>query len=187
VNQHRFREKVMNKLAISQVAFHDRMALPAAGVVKLTAAVAALCANKLRRHLGASETISRAEAKDFEHSAPPDAWASSDSVWLTGFADSVGDDEVHVTLEVRADSAARDAEPNVLARGKLVFSVGQQQAILPTSALTAEFVTDRRTDYELRSLVTGGALTAAATSSRGLRTVRAYAASQALGAVVKLV
>jgi hypothetical protein len=176
----------MNKLAISQVAFHDRMALPAAGVVKLTAAVAALCANKLRRHLGASETISRAEAKDFEHSAPPDAWGESDSVWLTGFADSVGDDEVHVTLEVRADSAARDAQP--LAKGKLVFSVGQQQqAILPTSALTAEFATDRRTDYELRSLVTGGALTAAATSSRGLRTVRAFAASQALGSVVKLV
>lgn len=176
----------MNKLAISQVAFHDRMALPAAGVVKLTAAVAALCANKLRRHLGASETISRAEAKDFEHSAPPAAWANNDSVWLTGFADSVGDDEVHVTLEVRADSAARDAEP--LAKGKLVFSVAQQQqAILPTSALTSEFATDRRTDYELRSLVTGGALTAAATSSRGLRTVRAFAASQALGAVVKLV
>ncbi len=166
----------MNKLAISQVAFHDRMAVPAnsvGGVVKLTAAVAALCANKLRRHLGASETISQAVAKDFEHSAPSGAWAESDSVWLSGFADSVGDDEVHVTLEVRADSAAKDAEP--LAKGKLVFSVVQQ---------TCSSV-ERREDHELRALVAGGNL-AAENAPKGLRTVRAFAASQALGAVAKL-
>jgi hypothetical protein len=169
-------EKTMNKQAIEQVAFHDRMAVPVspgAGLGKFTAAVAALCANKLRRHLGASESLGTV-SNAFEHSVPPQDWADGDSmldsVMLTGFADSVSDDEVGVTLEVRAESAAHDAVP--LARAKLVFSVHK-----PSEA-------DRRRDLELRELVNQGALLLGDEQhSKGMRTMRAFAAAQALGAL----
>jgi hypothetical protein len=169
-------ENSMNKQAIEQVAFHDRMALPVssgAGLGKFTLAVAALCANKLRRHLGASETLASI-SNAFEHSVPPQDWADGDSlldsVMLTGFADSVSDDEVGVTLEVRSESAPRDAQP--LSVAKLVFSVSKPSEV------------DRRQDLALRQLVNqGAAMLGDGELNTGMRTMRAFAASQALVAM----
>lgn len=165
----------MNKVAIEQVAFHDRMAVqmsPGAGLGKFTAAVAMLCANKLRRHLGASERLG-AVRKDFEHSVPPESWAGSDSVMLAGFADSVSDDEVGVTLEVRAEATAREPQAQVLARAKLVFSVSKHGP------------DERRQDHELRDLVSQGALNVTSLDAvKGMRTMRAHTATHAMSATL---
>lgn len=176
----------MDKQAISQVAFHDRVALPQqSGLARLSAAVTTFCGNKLRRHLAVTESLGQATRLDFQESAAPEAWADSDSVFLTGFADSVSEDEVQLTLEVRAEAAPKDAAP--LVRGKLVFPIKQQ-------ARYSGLAEDRRVDHELRALVERGALMmqdaqlqqASSLCTRNTRTVRAFAATQALGHVIKL-